>query len=259
MDVKILENDGRKMRFILSGAVPAYAGAFRRVMMSEVPAMAIEKVSISANDSILNDEFVAHRLGLIPLEFDTKAYNLPEECTCKGEGCPKCQVTFVLDRECKGESMMVYAKDLVSSDKDVKPVFPDTPVIELFKGQSIRFEAVACLGKGKDHAKWQASNASYMNYPKISIKAGADCKGLEKVCPKGVFAKDGAKVSVKNPEKCDICNECVEKYEGVSVKADETKFLFTLESYSGLKTNYIAVKACEILEAKCEGFITALK
>lgn len=56
------------MEFDLIGVTPAVANAFRRIMISEVPSMAIEKVYIYNNTSIIQDEILAHRLGLIPLK-----------------------------------------------------------------------------------------------------------------------------------------------------------------------------------------------
>ena len=56
-------------------------------MIDEVPTMAIEDVEFRKNNSILYDEMLAHRLGLVVLKTDLKSYDLLEECTCKGKGC----------------------------------------------------------------------------------------------------------------------------------------------------------------------------
>ncbi len=57
---------------------------------------------------------------------------------------------------------MVYAEDL-KSKADVYPVFGKIPIVELFEGEELQFEAIAQLGLGKDHAKWQAAVVGY-NY-----------------------------------------------------------------------------------------------
>ena len=53
--------------FSLVGVDASLANAFRRILISEVPTLAIEEVFIKCNTSIIQDEVLAHRLGLIPL------------------------------------------------------------------------------------------------------------------------------------------------------------------------------------------------
>ncbi len=158
MKVDVLSHKGAEMKFSVDGIKPSFAGALRRIMISEIPTMAIEYVDFKKNDSALTDEVVANRLGLVPLTFDGKAYNLPADCKCEGKGCSRCQVTLVLKK--KGPAM-VYSGDMKSTDKEVRPVHDKIPITELFEGQEIAFEAVAQLGKGKDHAKWQGAVVGY--------------------------------------------------------------------------------------------------
>lgn len=68
MSIKIEKCRDLELEFDLIGVTPAVANAFRRLMISEVPSMAIEKVYIYNNTSIIQDEILAHRLGLIPLK-----------------------------------------------------------------------------------------------------------------------------------------------------------------------------------------------
>ncbi len=158
MKVKILKKTDQKMKFEITGLTPALAGELRHIMISEIPTMAIEWVDFHKNDSALWDEIIASRLGLIPLTYDTKFYNMKDDCSCGGEGCVHCQVVFALKK--KGPCM-VYSGDLVSSDKRVKPVFDKIPIVELMEGQELEFEATAQLGLGKEHAKWQGAIVGY--------------------------------------------------------------------------------------------------
>lgn len=68
--IVIVRNENYEMEFDLIGIHPFLANTFRRLMLSDVPSMAIEKVYINNNTSIIQDEVLAHRLGLIPLRAD---------------------------------------------------------------------------------------------------------------------------------------------------------------------------------------------
>lgn len=73
--VEIVDLRDDTVTFILSKTDASVANALRRIMISEVPTMTIDLVEIMENGSVLNDEFIAHRLGLIPLVSST-AQNL---------------------------------------------------------------------------------------------------------------------------------------------------------------------------------------
>jgi DNA-directed RNA polymerase subunit D len=147
----------------MRGIDRAYANAIRRLAISQVPTMAIDDVVILENSSVMFDELVAHRLGLIPLKTDLSRYNLPEDCDCKSAlGCQKCRVLLVLDAEASDKVRPVNSGDLVSEDSETKPISDLIPIVKLAPGQKIKLEAYARLGKGSEHAKWQATSASVL-------------------------------------------------------------------------------------------------
>ncbi|GAG06460.1 unnamed protein product, partial [marine sediment metagenome] len=178
MKIKILQKKGDRLAFLLDGTSPAFANALRRVMISEVPTLAIDEVSITDNSSVLFDEVIAHRLGLIPLTFPVGRMNLPEECKCKGKGCPMCQVVLKLGTTGPG---MVYSGSLKSSNKAVKPTDSKIPIAELLKGQGIKLQAIARLGLGRTHIKNHAANAAYQYYPELESNGAKGRDELKRI------------------------------------------------------------------------------
>ena len=157
MKIEVLEKNDTNLRIIVRDADVPLMNALRRIALAEVPCMAIEEVVMIENSSILQDEMIAHRLGLTPLKTDLDAYNLPEECECKSEfGCPQCRVTLTLDAEAKEGTRTVYSGELVSENPEIVPVSDKIPIIKLAKGQKLKLEAYARLGRGKTPRKMAA-------------------------------------------------------------------------------------------------------
>jgi DNA-directed RNA polymerase subunit D len=148
----------RIVEFDISGVDVSMLNAFRRTIVSAIPVMAIEKVTFYNNSSIMNDESLAHRLGLVPLTTDLKTYTLATACNCEGAGCAKCMCKLTL--EVKGP-MTIHSGDMKSTDENVKPVYDSIPLIKISKDQEVKFEADALLGLGRDHVKWQPGMAAY--------------------------------------------------------------------------------------------------
>ncbi len=242
MEIKILNKKGNKLDFLVEDTTPAFVNALRRLMISEVPTMAIEWIDMHENSSSLFDEVIAHRLGLLPLQFDPSKFNFTEDCRCKGKGCSLCQAVFVLEKSGPG---IAFSGDMKAVNKSVMPTDPRFPVVELLANQKIKLGATAKLGRGKDHIKWQAAVASYHYLPDLSGKK------IPKACQKHKPLARGSELS--KPAKCDVCR-IAENISADGHYKDPSSFVFSVESVSGLEPEEIVSQANEILKNKAEDF-----
>ncbi len=246
MNIEFLEEDKKTERvtFLLKGATPAFANAIRRAMIESVPTMAIDTVEFRENSSVLYDEIMAHRLGMLPLTTDLKSYVLPAKCKCKGEGCNRCTLKMTL--KAKGPCV-VYASDIKSKDPKVKPAFGDMPIVKLLKGQELEIEITASLGQGKTHVKWSPCLAWYTYEPIITVNNDspkmAECKNK---LPPQVFDKSG-KIDKKLitgslVDACDgVCPEVIK------IEYNNENFVFSIEPWGQLSPKEIASAAADVL------------
>ncbi len=259
MKIKLINKSNEETSFILEDVTTPFANALRRFMLSEVPTMAIEEVELKKNSSVLYDETVAHRLGLVVLKSDLKTYNLPKKCTCKGEGCAKCQLKLTLKER---GAKTVYASSIKSKDSKVTPIYPKTIIVKLLSGQELEFVATAILGKGKDHAKFSPGLSYYKYEPIVEIKKQPKNPELvAKMCPKKLFELKSGKLNLKKDYKkdCLICEACQDYSEGaVNVSEDKSKFIFNIESWGSIPSKNIAKEAANILAEKCDEFIEVI-
>ncbi len=159
--IDILQKEEERIVIKFSNVPRQYINAIRRLSISEVPTLAMDDVVILENSSVMHDEAIAHRLGLIPLRTDLDRFVVPHDCDCKSTlGCSKCRVLLVLDSEANEKTKVVNSGELLSEDELVKPVSKDIPIVVLAPSQKLKFEAYARLGVGKDHAKWQPTSAA---------------------------------------------------------------------------------------------------
>ena len=184
--------------------------------------MAIEKVEMWQNTSIIPDENLAHRMGLIPLAVDprlfeykasqNKAYDatnslrfrLHVACTKKNPGAPRPQINSVADEEAHFNHANVYSGDLewipigdqaerfqAEGIPEPKPLHDDILIAKLRPGQEIEMELVCEKGIGKTHAKWSpVCTAYYRNLPDIRIVepiVGDEAEELKQKCVEGAF------------------------------------------------------------------------
>ncbi|MEM1515001.1 MAG: DNA-directed RNA polymerase subunit D [Candidatus Bathyarchaeia archaeon] len=267
MRVTLLNKDYLTASFIIEGINAALANTLRRIILAEVPTMAIDDVVIYENSSVLHDEMLALRLGLIPLKTDLKSYNLPEKCDCKSNlRCPKCRTILTLDVEASKDVRTVYSGDLIPEDPSIVPVSDKIPIVKLVTGQRIRLEAYAKLGRGKDHAKWQPVSACIYRYKPIVRIDESKCNVCAKCvefCPRKVLDKKGNKIVVINEMNCILCNDCIRvcsvKPPPITISWDPSTFIFYIESVGSLPVETIIFEALKIYEEKFTEFMNLVE
>lgn len=256
MKVNLINKNKKSLTFVLDEVDVSIANALRRMMIAEVPTLAIEDVYFHENTSSLFDEIIAHRLGMVPIKTDPKLFNYRDDCKCK-DGCPSCTLKLSVEKE---GPCTVYSHDLKSEDKKLKPI-ENIPIVKLGKKQRLVLEADALLGNGKRHAKWQPGIVSYKNYPKITITKECDlCGECVKECPKKILKLLKKNLKVVDETICTLCNSCAEACEqkAITVEGIEGKFVFKIEANGSLTPQEIFTGACNIFKQKAESFEAAL-
>ena len=163
--MEILSQDKNRISVKLKGVPLQYANALRRICLNGVPVFAIDTVDVIENSSVMSDEGIAHRLGLIPLKTDLKRFSEPHLCSCKSQaGCSNCRVMLVIDSGDTDTTRTITSAELSSEDQTVKPVSDKIPIVQVAPGQKLKVEAYARLGRGSTHAKWNSANVSVLTH-----------------------------------------------------------------------------------------------
>ncbi|XP_059317076.1 DNA-directed RNA polymerases II, IV and V subunit 3-like [Lycium barbarum] len=284
--IKIREVKDDFMKFELRDTDASIANALRRIMIAEVPTIAIDLVEIEVNSSVLNDEFISHRLGLVPLTSErAMSMRFSRDCdACDGDGqCEYCSVEFYLRVKCLSDQTLdVTSKDLLSSDHTVVPVdYTDASsgfdnnatnkgiiIVKLRRGQELRLRAIARKGIGKDHAKWSpAATVTFMYEPEIYINEDMmetlslqEKTELVDSSPTKVFGidPDSKQVILVEPEAYTYDDEVLKKAEAmgkpglVEIHAKEDSFIFTVETTGAVKASQLVLNAIEVLKQKLD-------
>jgi len=252
--------------------------------------MAIDLVEIKENTSVINDEFLAHRLGLVPLTSHTvDKFKYVTECDCPGTRCTNCSVELKLTVKCTQSQQDITSNDITVTvgDGTVRPIYCDdssegqSPILlaKLRQGQEIDLIAIARKGVGKEHAKWSPACAvTYKNEPIVELRQSRldelnDVQKKEFVasCPSKVFRFDeSTKKVIADIEdllvyNCTFCQECTRKAttmgypDIVSIREKEDRFLFSLETTGALGPEEIVLTAIKVLQLKLNKIQTSFQ
>jgi DNA-directed RNA polymerase subunit D len=261
MDFTKIAGKGNDLVVEMNGVSAAQANTLRRLMMNEVPVLAVEQVEFKKNSSILYDEMLALRIGLIPLATDLGSYSLPsEEETKTGNYEAKSSVKGTLTA--KGPCI-VYSKDLKFKDPKVKPVYPEMPLVKLLEGQEVELTATAVLGLGRNHAKWSPGLIYYRQKPKLvigDVEPKEVMKNLKGLSLDAISEKNGKLVV---DEKKLMLAEAPDAYEDVSkaitLKFSSDSFVFLIESWGQLSPQQIIDAALDRMQTYTKEFEKLVK
>jgi len=261
MKVKTVELKGNKGVLKIEDTDVYFVNSLRRVMLAELPKLAIDDVIIYDNTSALFDELIAHRLGLVPIPTDLQSLVFRSECKCEGKGCPSCTVRYTLSKE--GECV-VYSGDLQPEHPSFAITETTIPIVDLMKDQRVILEVEAVLGRGKDHAKWQVVLAPrYQMETKITVdkKRMNEVKAFVEELPKGLVELKGDKLEVLDPAKTSILASYIEKNKAdyITISKDPAKLIFSFETDGSMNAKAALQESINILMRKYEEFRKSLK
>ncbi len=145
MEVKTIEEGKDSIRLSIKGVGVELANAIRRSSINSVETFAIDTVTFYENSSSMFDEYIAHRIGLIPIK-TPKGFHKDDK------------IMFSLESE---GPKTVMSGELISEEKEVGVVYDNIPIIKLDKGQRLRVECSAVMENARKHAKFQPGITSY--------------------------------------------------------------------------------------------------
>ncbi|PVU95899.1 hypothetical protein BB559_002566 [Furculomyces boomerangus] len=284
--IKIYRVSPTEMEFDLIGVDSSIANALRRILISEIPTIAIEKVYMLNNTGVVQDEVLSHRLGLIPIKADPREFTWKESTE---DPTDQNTIVFKLQVQCsknpkasKNETdpakkylhSSVYSRDLVwdpRGDQEqrfgvngIRPVHDDILITKLRPGQQISCELHCHKGIGRDHAKFSpVCTASYRLMPHIEITkeiVGKDAVFFQSCFPKGVIdlvenENGKLKAVVANPRNDTVSREVLRHEQFVNkVKLERIRdhFIFNIESTGAISPPELLHMAIEILASKSQ-------
>jgi len=209
--LEVINKDNQKISVKLKGVPLQYANALRRVCLNGVPVFAIDTVDIIENSSVLPDEGLAHRLGLIPIKTDLTRFNEPSKCDCQSEaGCSNCRVMLVLDSGDSDVTRTILSNELSSEDDSIKPTSDKISIVQLTQGQRIKVECYARLGRGTEHAKWNSANISTLTDTDKKDESVLTVESTGALSPEQIILAGVDEVSNRLVEFKDMINQIKE-------------------------------------------------
>src|SRR3989344_182652 len=252
MKIEKIKEEKKKSKLVLlfKECDEVFANTIRRLILEEVPTLAVEDLEIKDNSSALYDEMLGLRLGLTPLKTDLKTYDFKEKCKCAGAGCAQCELKMSVKANKKG---YVYAEEAESTDPKCTFAQEKMPLVKLLAKQKLDVQMTAVLGNGKLHSKWSPGIVFYKKEPKIMVGNVKDVEKVMENCTDGVFSLKGKKLEV-NQEKVyesNLLDYYTELDQGITLEYTDN-IIMSIESWGQLSCKEMLSVAAELLQEKIE-------
>ncbi|KAJ2384476.1 RNA polymerase II subunit 3 [Coemansia sp. RSA 2559] len=242
--VRIRNIDKNNLDFVLSNTSLSVANSLRRVMIAEVPTMAIDLVEFHENTTVLADEYLAHRLGLIPLvSHSTEGFKYTRDCVC-AEYCKECSVEFTLHVKCtEPGTRTVYSSELISSNKEVTPVLESEDdrgiiLVKMRKGQELNIHCIAKKGVAKEHSKWSPCAAVAFEYDPHNNLRHSDYWYEKSIKEEWPLSKNALEEQESDPNM------------PFDFRAEPTTFYFNVETIGSLEPQRVVMTATRVMQEK---------
>lgn len=242
MEVKIINKskDGMFAQLLVKGATPALLNSFRRTAMARLLTLAIEDIRMYDNNSIMIDEMLANRLGLLVIR-GGKTIEAEDEAK------------FGLEKEGPGT---VYSQDIKPLSGKAEIVHENVPLVKLMKGQRVKMELIAKAGNGRQHAKFQPANIGYQHV--FDIKIGKPDVHPEKVSQANstLYETKAGKLVVADVYACDGSNALAEVFpeNEITVTPKPEDFILTIESFGQFSAEEILENTIALMRETNEAF-----
>lgn len=172
--MKLLHHEANAIQVKTECDIPLM-NSLRRILLSEVRIFAVDVIHIFQNESALDDNQLAHRIGMIPIKnICTGDYVDRQQCTCTLD-CDKCCLQFRIElTNTTSENRVVTSSDFTATDH-LFPFMEDILICILPPQGSLSLLAKAFLGRGKEHVKWShVSVPTFYPYPVVQLNVEED-------------------------------------------------------------------------------------
>lgn len=272
----------RKMSFTINDSELSIVNAIRRIILSEIPNVAFyfdpydiehNDIKINKNTCALHNEFLAHRISLVPLCFTENEINEFDNSKWKFQ---------LIKQNNTYETLEVTTKDFKIYNEDGKEysdaikerILPKNSITNEYilltklkpnlyddttppKGEMIDIMCIPSVNTAMKHARWcPVSQCSFGN----TIDKDLADKKFEELLE--TFEKDLGRKATKDEKQQQLNRfNTLEVYRCFKKnKYDEANhFDFKIESECALRPAYLFFKACKILIEKLDKFVLNIK
>lgn len=265
--VVIREAEQDAVDFYVLNVDMALANLVRRVMLAEIPTILIDLVEIEINTSVLADEFLSHRLGLIPLDsVDIDKLEYTRDCTCESY-CDNCAVILELSAKCDSDATLsIYSTDMMVLAAPPNPHSAPVPnrdpalgrpivrdpagrgilLAKLRKNQELKIRCIAKKGIAKEHAKWLPCAAVGFEYDPYNKLRHTD-----------YWYEEDASAEWPRSKNCDWEEPPLED-EPFDPHAVPENYYFNVETVGLLPSDEVVRRGITVLQEKLAAVVLAL-